>query len=141
MIAHMPTPTKRPATKSSKPAKTAAAEDEAAAAQKPSLRFHFTAKLRNKLLQVLGTVEAAEDPKAHRAALTDVILELVEAGLEYYFLDSLKAAKASFVTQQSAALGLLGVQRVMGPVIRNIVGRMDGPQLQSLCGSIRHFME
>jgi hypothetical protein len=29
---------------------------------------------------------------------------------------------------------------VMGSVIRNIIGRMDGPQLLSVCGSIRQLM-
>jgi hypothetical protein len=35
---------------------------------------------------------------------------------------------------------MLGVQQVMASAIRQIVGRMDGPQLLSVCGSIRQFM-
>lgn len=42
--------------------------------------------------------------------------------------------------QQSAALGLSGVQKVMGSVTRNIIGRMDDKQLLSVCRSIRQFM-
>ena len=37
------------------------------------------------------------------------------------------------IVAQSAALGMTGVQQLMGSVIRNIIGRMDGPQLLS-CG-------
>ena len=52
----------------------------------------------------------------------------------------LKLAKAGFIVQQSANLGLAGAQQVMGSVIRNIIGRMDRPQLLSVRGSIRQLM-
>ncbi|MEO6326053.1 MAG: hypothetical protein ABIT01_19110, partial [Thermoanaerobaculia bacterium] len=57
-----------------------------------------------------------------------------------FFIQSLKRAKAGFIVQQSANMGLAGVQKVMGSVVRNIIGRMDGPQLLSVCGSIRQMM-
>ena len=68
------------------------------------------------------------------------MLELTGSGMDQYFLQSLKATKANFVVQQSAAIGLSGVQKVMGTVVRNIIGRMDDRQLLSVCGSIRQFM-
>ena len=108
----------------------------AASAAKPFLRFHHSAALRAKTLKVLEAVEGAE----HSGPLTDLILELTEAGMDAFFLQSLKATKANFVVQQSAALGLSGVQKVMGTVTRNIIGRMDDKQLISVCGSIRQFM-
>ena len=53
---------------------------------------------------------------------------------------SLKLAKPGFIVEQSANLGLAGVQQVMGSVVRQIIGRMDGPQLLSVTGSIRQLM-
>lgn len=110
------------------------------AGSKPFMRFHHSKELRAKTLKVLQTVENAEKPSAHSAQLTDLILELTDCGMDQYFLQSLKATKANFVVQQSAALGLSGVQKVMGTVIRNIVGSMDDRQLLSVCSSIRQFM-
>lgn len=107
---------------------------------KPFLRFHHSHELRAKTLEVLETIENAEKPTTHSGRLTDLILELTDSGMDQYFLQSLKATKANFVVQQSAALGLSGVQKVMGTVIRNMVGRMDDRQLLSVCGSIRQFM-
>jgi hypothetical protein len=60
--------------------------------------------------------------------------------MDYYFMKPLKLAKVGFIVQQSANLGLAGAQQVMGSVIRNIIGRMDQPQLLSVCGSIRQLM-
>jgi hypothetical protein len=132
----MPTSSRRP---TRAPAKRAP-EKTAEPAAKPFLRFHHSHALRTTTLEVLETVESAEKPTACSAQLTELILELTESGMDQYFLQSLKAAKANFVVQQSAALGLSGVQKVMGTVIRNIIGRMDEKQLISVCGSIRKFM-
>ncbi|MBK6470612.1 MAG: hypothetical protein IPF94_07705 [Betaproteobacteria bacterium] len=104
------------------------------------MRFHHSHELRVKTLEVLVTVEDAEKPTAYSGALTELVLELTDHGMDQYFLQSLKATKANFVVQQSAALGLAGVQKVMGTVIRNILGRMDDRQLLVVCGSIRKFM-
>ena len=107
---------------------------------KPFLRFYHSAALREKTLGVLGSLEQAEDATAHRDALADVVVELTHSGLDYYFMRQLKLAKAGFIVQQSANLGMAGVQQVMGSVIRNIIGRMGPPQLLSVCGSIRRLM-
>lgn len=108
---------------------------------KPFIRFHHSQELRIRTLEVLEAVESADKPSAHSGRLTELVLELTDCGMDRFFLQSLKATKANFVVQQSAAMGLSGVQKVMGTVIRNIVGRMDDRQVLSVCGSIRQFMK
>jgi hypothetical protein len=106
----------------------------------PFLRFYHSKGLRKDTLSLLSALEQAEDATAHRDALAEVILELTSSGMNYYFMKPLKLANAGFIVQQSANLGLAGVQQVMGSVIRNIIGRMDSPQLLSVSGSIRKLM-
>jgi len=106
----------------------------------PFLRFHHSQSLRARTLEVLFAVESADSAVAHSAQLTELVLELTDCGMDQYFLQSLKATNVNFVVQQSAALGLAGVQKLMGTVIRNILGRMDDRQLLSVCASIRKFM-
>ena len=108
---------------------------------KPFLRFYHSEALRAKTLAVLTAIEKAKDGKPHRDALADIVVELTDAGLEYYFMRPLKLAKAGFFTEQSASLGIGAVKRVFGSVIRNVIGRMDSPQLLSVCRSIRHLMK
>ncbi len=132
----MPASAKRPAPVTAKRVAKKAVEP----VSKPFMRFHHSHELRVKTLEVLVTVEDAEKPTAYSGALTELVLELTDHGMDQYFLQSLKATKANFVVQQSAALGLAGVQKVMGTVIRNILGRMDDRQLLVVCGSIRKFM-
>ena len=96
--------------------------------------------LRKKTLSLLGTLEQADDATVHRDALSALVVELTNSGLDAYFMAPLRRAGAGFIVEQSAKLGLVGVQQVMGSVVRQIVGRMDGPQLISVSVSIRQFM-
>ena len=122
---------KRPSERAPKPA---------ARPSRPFLRFYHSAELRKKTLSVLDRVERAKDATAHRGELADVVVELTNEGLDSYFMGPLRLAKAGFVLEQSANVGMKGVQQVIASVVRQIIGRMGSPQLLSVCGSIRQFM-
>ena len=107
----------------------------------PSLRFYHSKALRVKTLAVLTALEKAKDSTKYRDALADVAVELTDSGMEYYFLRPLKLANAGFFIEQSASLGLSATTGILAPVIRNILGRMDRPQLLAVCSHIRHLME
>ena len=108
---------------------------------KPFLRFYLSEELRKKTTAMIMTLESARDPTVHRDALANIAVELTNSGLDYYFIKPLKVAKAGFVVEQSASLGMTGVQQLMGSVIRNVIGRVDGPQLRSVGKSLQQFMQ
>jgi hypothetical protein len=112
-----------------------------APSSQPFLRFYHSDALRAKTLAVLDTLEVAKDSTAHRDALGNIVVELTENGLDYYFMRSLKLAKVGFLIEQTANVGLGTAKRVFAAVIRNIIGRLDHPQLLSVSGSIRQFMK
>ncbi len=131
-------PKRQAATKATPVArKNAAAADPSA---KPYFRFCHSKSLRHKTLAVLEAIEQADDATVHSKALADVSVELMSSAMDYFFMGPLKLAKVGFVVQQSANLGMAGTLQVMGTVSRNILGRMDTPQLVSVCASIRRFM-
>jgi hypothetical protein len=105
-----------------------------------SLRFFYSESLHKKTITLLATLEQSPDPTEYSSDLAKIIEELTISGMNYYFMKPLQKARAGFIVQQSANLGMAGAQKVMGSVIRSIIGRMDAPQLLSVCGSIRHFM-
>ena len=121
--------------KSSRPTPSASASPS-----QPFLRFYHSEALRKKTLALLCVIEQADDGTVHREALATLVIELTSSGLDYFFTKQLKLAKPGFLVEQSAQLGMAGVQKVMGSVTRQIIGRMDGPQLISVCGSIRRLM-
>ena len=108
--------------------------------QPPSLRFCYPEELHAKTLHLLETLEQADDPTRHRGALGDLVVELTNAGMDDYFLQPLRLAKVGFLVQQTANLVVASATRIMAPMIRNIIGRLDKDQLLSISGSIRHLM-
>ncbi len=111
-----------------------------ASSSRPFLRFYYAEGLHKKTLSVLGRLEKADDATAHRDALADVVVELTNSGLDFYFMKPLEHAKAGFILVKAASVGMAAAQQVMASVIRQIIGRMEGPQLLSVCGSIRQLM-
>lgn len=106
----------------------------------PFLRFYHSRALRTKTLRVLDALEQSEDATDHRDALAEVVLELTETGLAYYFMKPVQAAKASFIATQTTKMGLAGILRVMGPVARRVIGGMDQSQLLVVSAHIRELM-
>jgi len=129
--------TKVPATKKAPKPRPPAKEPAAL----PSLRFYPSKELHGRLLTVLVQIEQATDATVHRSKLSESVSELTGAGLDYFFLQTLKGAQVGFVTTQAANLGLLGVQQVMAPVIRNIVARLEHAQLQAIAQGIRKLLQ
>ena len=107
---------------------------------KPSIRFFHSAPLRARTNKVLAAIAREEDPTRHAGALSAVVVDLTEAGFDYYFLRPLKQAKAGFVSQQTAKLGKAGAMRVMSPVIRTILGSADATQLRVIAIHISDLM-
>ena len=107
------------------------------AAQEPSLRFFHSAALREKTESVLSTVEAGPHHARHADAVADLVAELVEAGMEGYFLNALKAAQVGFVSEQSARLGIGGATKLISSVSRKFIVRMDPTQLRVVATHIR----
>ena len=135
----MVTPSKRAAS-SGKKQSSRLQPEPAGQSSKPFLRVYHSAALRKKTLSLLDAIEQAPDATAHRDELSNLVVELSNAGMDYFFIKQLKLAKPGFIVEQSANLGMAGVQQVMGSVIRKIIGRMGSAQLLSVCGSIRQLM-
>jgi hypothetical protein len=107
-MAGMATATKRKTPAKGKPPPKRAAKP-AARPSRPFLRFYHSAQLRKKTLSVLDRIERAQDATAHRDDLAGVVVELTNDGLDFYFMGPLRLARAGFVLEQSANVGMKGV--------------------------------
>lgn len=106
----------------------------------PFLRFFHSQALRKKALVTLDALEQAVDPEAHSGDLADLVAELTESGMDYYYLRALQSAKVGFIVEQSARLGMSGAVKVITSVSRKFIGRMDAAQLVVVSGHIRALM-
>lgn len=106
-------------------------------AAQPSLRFYHSPALRTKTLAVLGALEAAPEQPQHREAVADLVNELIDAGMDYYFFRALKQAEVGFLAEQSARLGLSGAVKLISSVSRKYIVRMEPQQLLVVAAHIR----
>lgn len=107
---------------------------------KPSLRFFHSSALRARTDKLLAAIEHDQNPERHASELAGLVVSLTEAGLDYYYLKPLALAKAGFVARQTANLGMAGALRIMSPMIRSILGGLDGTQLRIISRHIRQLM-
>ena len=132
-----PTAARAPARRSSAvPTKTPRVTKPSAAGE-PSLRFHHSQALRLKTDAVLAALEEHPGKKSHGEAIADLVQELIDAGMDYYFLKPLKAADVGFVAEQSARLGMSGAVKLISSVSRKFITRMDHAQLMVVSTHIR----
>ena len=69
--------------------------------------------------------------------MADLVQELIEAGMDYYFLRALKMAQIGFVAEQSARLGMSGAVKLISSVSRKFIMHMDKQQLLIVASHIR----
>ncbi len=105
----------------------------------PSMRFYHSEALREKTHAVLDALETAPGHSRQSDALADLVTELIEAGMDYYFMRALKQAKVGFVTEQSARMGMTGAVSLISSVNRKFIVRMDREQLLVVARHIREL--
>lgn len=118
-----------------KKARTEKSKSGASAA--PSLRFFHSDALREQTDAVLSALETHPTEPHHGQAIADLVNDLIEAGMDYYFLKALQQAQVGFVAEQSARLGLSGAVKLISSVSRKYITRMNPPQLLVVATHIR----
>jgi len=117
--------------------KPAAKTPATKASADPSLRFYHSKALRKQTDAVLGGLEASPEKGHHADAVADLVANLVESGMDYYFLVPLKKAEVGFLKEQSARLGMSGAVTLINSVSRKFIARMDSTQLLVVSAHIR----
>ena len=104
---------------------------------KPSMRFLHSTELKEKTDAVLSELKSNPDNSKNGDAMADLVAELVNAGMDYYFVKALKEAKIGFISEKSALLGIASAVRLISSVSRKFIVRMDSNQLSVVASHIR----
>lgn len=107
------------------------------AASEPSMRFYHSHALRQKTVDVLDALDAHPGRKNHGEEMADLVSDLIDAGMNHFFLKPLEAADMGFIAEQSARLGISGAVKLMNSVSRKFLTRMEHGQLIVVSTHIR----
>ncbi len=103
----------------------------------PSIRFFHSTELKEKTDAVLSALESNPDYTKHGDAMADLVSELIDAGMDYYFVKALKQAKIGFISEKSAMLGIASAVKLISSVSRKFIVRMDTNQLTVVASHIQ----
>ena len=131
--------TTTPAKAAEKATRTAPRPSPAREATLPSLRFHHSHALRERTLIVIDAIETGPAARGHGEALADLVAELVQAGMDWYFFRPLQRAQVGFMAEQSARLGLNTATKMINSASRGFILRMNHPQLRVVAAYLREI--
>ena len=93
--------------------------------------------------RVLGVVAALREDPADRevvGSLIDLVLDLTDTGLTYFFLHPLELVSVGAVRRKGAEVAIGTAGRVLPSVVRSTVGSMDEKQLLRLADFIEQMV-
>lgn len=93
------------------------------------LSFPLSEELRQQTVETIAKLRESSDRRQHIPLLSDLISELTEAGLEYFFVHSLKQAGVGLIGVSTAKLGIASTSKGIPVVINKVVGLMSNDQL------------
>ena len=102
--------------------------------------FEISAELRRRCESVIAAVRAAEDPRDHVGELSDVVVEMTDTGLDFYFLHPLQLAEAGRVATGTAKVGLAAARRGIPAVIRRVVASLSDEQVLRIADFIDEIL-
>ena len=105
--------------------------------EQPSMRFFHSTELKEKTDAVISELESNPDYPKHGDAMADLVAELINAGMDYYFVKALKEAKIGFISEKSAMLGISSAVKLISSVSRKFIVRMDSNQLSIVASHIK----
>lgn len=102
--------------------------------------FEISRELRGRVLQAVEEVRREPNDKANVGKLVDVVIELTDCGLEYFFLYSLEQAAVGLVTRKGVELALGAAGRTLPPVVRRTVRSLSEEQLLQIADFVEHIL-
>jgi hypothetical protein len=85
---------------------------------------------------VIGRIRNRKDKEETVAMLVDLIGDLTEEGLEFYYMRPLRLARANFFTKSATHMGLSSSRRAILMATRRVMGNMSFDQLNTIADHI-----
>ena len=102
--------------------------------------FQISADLMARADAALAAVreDPAEEPNVE--ALLEVVLELTDRGMDFYYLEPLRRAGAGRMLTSAARLGIAAAGRGIPPIIRRVVSSLDEEQLLAIADFVDEIL-
>ena len=94
--------------------------------------YQISPELMAEAQEALAAVREDPAEEANVETLLEVVLELTDRGMDFYYLEPLRRARVGTVTASAARLGIAAAGRSIPPIIRRVISSLDEEQLLSI---------
>jgi hypothetical protein len=102
--------------------------------------FEIDTDQHARILEVVAWLRRDPGDPGAAAMLIDVVLDLTDTGLSYFFLHPLELTGVSTIRRKGVEVALGTASRVLPPVVRSTVGSMSQTQLLKLADFIEQMV-
>lgn len=82
--------------------------------------------------ELITKIRNGQSPTQYVGALTDLVIDLTEAGLQFYFIEPLERIDVSSLTMKVASMGLNSTHKGMKMVIKKVLKKLSDEQVVKL---------
>lgn len=106
----------------------------------PSLRFYLDADLYRRTDALLSHIESNDKASQHAKAFAELVNELTDSGLSYFFVEPLRQANAGYMAQKTAQIGMASVAKIAKPIVRKLISGLNDEQLKAVGAYVRRIL-
>lgn len=102
--------------------------------------FEISQDQYDRAVEIVAALRTDPGDRAVVSSLIDLVLDLTDTGLNYFFLHPLELAGVGTLRRKGAEVALGTAGRVLPSVVRSTVGSMTEEQLLTLADFIEHMV-
>ena len=102
--------------------------------------FEIPGELRLQAEQIIERIRADADRRRHAGDLAELVVEMIDRGLDYYFLYPLEEARVGAMTRRAVEFAIGTAGRTLPTVVRKTVKSLNDEQLLSITEFIDHML-
>lgn len=104
------------------------------------MAFQISPELMRRARQAVAAVRADPGHEPHVEELVEVVVELTDRGLDFYYMEPLRRARAGAMTASAARVGLAAAGRGIPAIIRRVVSSLDEDQIREIADFVDEIL-
>jgi len=104
------------------------------------LSYPLTPEIQANALQLIEKMKKSENRKIYSKELINLILELTDVAVDYFFYNPVKLAKVNMIGKSAVDLALKTAKRAVGVIAGKVIGGMTDVQLLIIVDFIENVL-
>lgn len=104
------------------------------------LAYPLSKELKDKAFSVIHKMKHSKQPKKHVNELIQLIMELTDAAIDYFYYHPVELAKVDIVGKNAVNLGLKAAKKGVNVIARKVVTSMNDKQLLIIVNFIQSVL-